>query len=59
MRDKRIVLIVIVLLILGWGVAAYLYLDYKNKDNFYGKIYHRQAPRFTLTGHDGSFRSVL
>ena len=54
MKDKRIFLIVLALLVIGWGVAAYLYLDYQNKDNFHGKIYHRQAPRFTLTGHDGN-----
>ena len=53
-KDKRIFLIVLALLVIGWGVAAYLYLDYENKDNFHGKIYHRQAPRFTLTGHDGN-----
>jgi protein SCO1/2 len=54
MKGKRIFLIVLALLVIGWGIASYLYLDYKNKDNFHGKIYHRQAPRFTLTGHDGN-----
>ena len=54
MKDKRIFLIVLALLVIGWGIAAYLYLDYKNKDDFHGKIYHRQAPRFTLTDHDGN-----
>ena len=54
MRNKRTFLILLVLMILGWGIAAYLYLDYQKKDNFHGKIYHRQAPRFTLTGHDGN-----
>ncbi|GJM15598.1 MAG: SCO family protein [Thermodesulfobacteriota bacterium] len=54
MKDKRIFLIVLALLAIGWGVAAYLYLDYQNKENFHGKIYHRQAPRFALTSHDGN-----
>jgi protein SCO1/2 len=52
-KDKRILLIVLALLILGWGVAAYLYINYKNKDNYHGKLYHRQAPHFVLTSHDG------
>lgn len=54
MRDKRVLLVLVVLLILGWSVAAYQYVDYRDRDNFHGKIYHRQAPRFTLTGHDGN-----
>lgn len=54
MRDRRALIFLLLLLILGWGLAAYLYLNYQNKDNFHGKIYHRQAPRFTLTGHDGN-----
>jgi protein SCO1/2 len=53
-KDKRIFLIFLALLIIGWGVAAYLYFDYKNKDNYHGNLYHRQAPRFVLTGHDGN-----
>lgn len=52
-KDKRIFLLII-LLALGWGVAVYLYINYVKADDFYGNIYHRQAPRFTLTGHGGS-----
>jgi len=53
MKDKRIFLFVLALMVLGWGIAVYLYLDYKNKDLYHGKIYHRQAPRFVLTDHNG------
>jgi len=52
-KDKRILLILLVFLFTGWGIAAYLYIVYIREDNFYGKIYHRQAPRFVLTGHNG------
>ncbi len=54
MREKRILIILFILLISGWAVAAYLYFSYSNVNNFHGKIYNRQAPRFTLTGHDGN-----
>jgi len=54
MRDKRVLVILVILLISGWGFAAYLYISYSDTDNFHGKIYHRQAPRFTLTGHDST-----
>ena len=54
MKDKRIFLLVLALMVLGWGIAVYLYLDYKNKDLYHGKIYHRQAPHFVLTGNQGS-----
>ena len=53
MKKKNIFLVILVLMILGWGITAYLYLDYKYKDTYHGKIYHRQAPRFVLIGHEG------
>jgi len=53
MKNKNIFLLLLVLMVSGWGASTYLYLDYKNKDLYHGKIYHRQAPRFVLTGHDG------
>lgn len=54
MKDKRIFLIILALLIIGWGIAAYLYLGSKNEDLYHGKLYNHQAPRFVLTGHDGN-----
>jgi protein SCO1/2 len=53
-KDRRIFLILLFLLVLGWGAATYLYISIRSKGSYHGKIYHRQAPRFTLTGHDGS-----
>ncbi len=53
MKDKRIFLLLLALMVLGWGIAVYLYLDNKNKDLYHGRIYHRQAPPFVLTDHNG------
>lgn len=52
-KNRLIFFILLILLISGWGIAAYLYSSKNNTDRFHGKIYHRQAPRFILTGHDG------
>ncbi len=53
MKDKRLFLLVIALMVIGWGAAIYLYLDYKDQNSYHGKLYHRQAPRFVLTSHEG------
>ena len=53
-KDRRIFLILLFLFILGWGAAIYLYISDRSTDSFHGKIYHRQAPRFTLTDHEGN-----
>lgn len=53
MRDKVILSILILLLIAGWGLFGFEYYSSINKGNFHGRIYHRQAPPFTLTNHDG------
>jgi len=53
-KDRLTFLILLIVLLSGWGVAAYLYSSNNNTDRFHGKIYHRQAPRFILTGHDGN-----
>ena len=54
MKDKRIFLIILVLMIIGWGLSFYLYLNHKDKDSYHGKLYNHQATRFVLTGHDGN-----
>jgi len=51
MKDKRLLLSILALMVLGWGIAVYQFMN-NNKDDYHGKIYHRQAPRFVLTGHD-------
>lgn len=53
MRNKQIFILIIVLMVAGWGVAIYLYLDHKNENSFHGKLYNHQAPRFVLTDHQG------
>lgn len=54
MKDKRIFIVILALLIIGWGIPAYLYIGYKNEDLYHGKLYNHQAPRFVLTGHEGN-----
>ncbi len=53
MKDKRLFFLVLALMVIGWGAAIYLYLGHKYENSYHGKLYHRQAPRFALTGHDG------
>lgn len=54
MKDKRIFLIILTLMLIGWGVSIYLYINHKNENSYHGKLYNHQAPRFVLTGHDGN-----
>jgi len=53
MRNKVLLLILITLVIAGWGLFGFEYYISHNKENYYGKIYHRQAPPFVLAGHNG------
>lgn len=53
MRNGIILSILLVLVIAGWGLYGFEYFRAHTKDSYYGKIYHRQAPNFTLTAHNG------
>ena len=53
-RVFRILIVVLCLIIIAWGVILYKIMDIKNKDDFYGNVYEREAPEFTLTDHNGS-----
>ena len=53
MKYNRIFLIIFALMLIGWGVSIYLYINHANKNSYHGKLYNHQAPRFVLTGHDG------
>ena len=57
MKRKRLFKVLIgmlVLIILLWGVILYVYLDQNTKSDYYGMLYEREAPAFTLTDQDGS-----
>lgn len=45
---------ILFLILIGWGIILYQIIDIKSKSDFYGSVYEREAPNFTLTGHDGS-----
>ena len=50
----RTLIILLCLILIGWGVILFTILDSKNKSSYYGNIYEREAPNFTLTDQYGS-----
>ena len=50
----KILIGILFLILIGWGIILYQIIDIKSKSDFYGSVYEREAPSFTLTGHDGS-----
>lgn len=50
----RILIAMLILIILLWGVILYVYLDNNSNSDYYGLLYEREAPEFTLTDQDGS-----
>lgn len=55
MTERRYIVTatVLVLILLGWGLFFYQYFQSINKEKYHGVIYRKEAPNFTLTGHDG------
>jgi len=54
MKRKYITLILLLILaLLGWGLFLYQYIQFKNKDNYHGILYYKEAPNLTLTDHNG------
>jgi protein SCO1/2 len=54
MKQKDATFIALLILaLLGWGLFSYQYIEFKNKDNYHGIPYYREAPNFTLTDHNG------
>jgi protein SCO1 len=53
MKKKIPLLLMLAFAVAGWSLAAYSYLKYERTGGYYGKVYHRQAPDFKLTGQDG------
>ena len=45
---------VLCLIAIGWGIILYQVFMIKGNGDFYGNSYEREAPQFTLTGHNGS-----
>ena len=57
MRRKsllRILTVMLVLIALLWGIILYVYINNNSKSDYYGIVYEREAPEFTLTDQDGS-----
>ena len=57
MKNKkvfRILIVILCLILIGWGIILCQIMDVKSKADFYGNIYEREAPGFTLTDHNGS-----
>lgn len=50
----KILIGMLVIIILIWGIILYVYLDQNTKSDYYGMVYERDAPEFTLTDQDGS-----
>ena len=52
-RVLRFLIVILFLIVIGWGIILYTILDSKNKAEYYGHLYEREAPEFTLTDHNG------
>ena len=50
----RTLIVILCLILIGWGVILFTILDNKSKSDFYGSVYEIDAPEFTLTDHNGS-----
>ncbi len=50
----KILIGMLVIILLLWGIILYVYLDQNTKSDYYGMVYEREAPEFTLTDQDGS-----
>jgi len=50
----RILTVILVLIALLWGIILYVYINNNSKSDYYGIVYEREAPEFTLTDQDGS-----
>ncbi len=49
----RILIGMLFVIVLLWGIILYVYLDNNSKADYYGIVYEREAPEFTLTDQDG------
>ncbi|MGH7802302.1 MAG: SCO family protein [Thermodesulfobacteriota bacterium] len=54
MNQRHLTVIALLILALfGWGLFSYQYVQFRNKDDYNGIIYYKEAPNFTLTDHNG------
>jgi protein SCO1/2 len=49
----RILIGMLFVIVLLWGIILYVYLNSNSKADYYGIVYEREAPEFTLTDQDG------
>lgn len=45
---------ILFLIVILWAVILYVYVDQNSKSDYYGMLYEREAPEFSLTDHNGS-----
>lgn len=50
----KISLVVLVLIIAAWGVILYQLFVVKSSEDYYGYVYEKEVPDFTLTDQNGS-----
>ncbi len=50
----KISLVFLLLIVAGWGVILYQLFAAKSKAKFYGNVYEKEVPDFTLTDQNGS-----
>ena len=49
----RILIGMLFVIVLLWGIILYVYLNSNSNADYYGIVYEREAPEFTLTDQDG------
>lgn len=53
MKRKVLFAILLIAAVSGWGLFVHQSAFYEQAAKYYGKSYHRQAPNFVLTDHEG------
>lgn len=53
MKKNILIAILVLAAASGWGLFAYFYAKYV-PETYYGKVYQRHAPGFSLTDHNGN-----
>ena len=50
----RLLTVMLVLLVVLWGIILYVYVENNSRSGYYGIVYERDAPEFTLIGQNGA-----
>jgi protein SCO1/2 len=52
-REHATIIALLILVLLSWGLFSYQYIQFRNKYDYYGITYSKEAPNFILTDHNG------